>query len=230
MSGHKRGQETRQRILEEACIVFGEKGFRDATHAEICRRAGSNVAAINYYFGSKEELYRAVFEHLLQRNEELYPFDEGIKPDATPEQRLRAFIRAFLRRGFDKEPLKHLHNIRMTEMFDRSGHLDEVMEKWLSRDRSYILGLLRQMMGPDVPQRDVEWCEMSIVSQCFVVSHRPRDDTRKDIFGIEEAGVERLAEHVQAFSLAGIKAIARKTMLNSQNENSVGTKRGQEKR
>ena len=58
MTNQRRGQETKEAILENACKVFAEKGYRDATHAEICRCAGTNVASINYYFGSKENLYR----------------------------------------------------------------------------------------------------------------------------------------------------------------------------
>ena len=53
----KDGLETRQRLLEPASEVFAQKGFRDATIAEICREAGANVAAVNYHFGSKGELY-----------------------------------------------------------------------------------------------------------------------------------------------------------------------------
>lgn len=210
MGMHSRGQETRQRILEEACKLFGEKGFRDATHAEICSKAGSNVAAINYHFGSKEALYRAVFEHLSQRAEELYPFDEGLAPDASPEQRLYTFILAFLRRSFDPERLTHLHRIRMSEMFDPTGLLDEVMERQLASDRSRILGILRELMGPDVPQRAVEWCEMSVVGQCLMVAHGPRDHRHKDIFGISEVGIDRVAQHICEFSLAGVETVARK--------------------
>ena len=53
----KDGQETRHKILETACAAFAEKGYRDATNAEICQRAQVNSAAINYHFGSKDALY-----------------------------------------------------------------------------------------------------------------------------------------------------------------------------
>ncbi|MFA6240393.1 MAG: CerR family C-terminal domain-containing protein [Candidatus Hydrogenedentales bacterium] len=211
MIDRTRGQETRQRILEEACKVFGEKGFRDATHAEICREAGANVAAINYYFGTKEALYRAVFEHLSVLAETLYPFTQGVSESASPEDQLHAFVRAFLGRVFDPDQLKHLHRIRMAEMFDPTGLLDEVMDQHLAKDRGHILGILRQLLGTGVPERDLSWCEMSIVGQCLMVAHGPRDDRHKDIFGFSEAGVDLLAEHITDFSLAGVEAIRRKS-------------------
>ena len=210
MIDRTRGQETRQRILEEACKVFGEKGFRDATHAEICKFAGANVAAINYYFGTKEHLYKAVFEHLSGLAETLYPFDQGISESASPEEQLHAFVRAFLGRVFDPEQLRYLHRIRMAEMFDPTGLLDEVMDQHLAKDRGHILGILRQLLGAGVPERDLSWCEMSIVGQCLMVAHGPRDDRHKDIFGFNEAGVDLLAGHIKDFSLAGVEAIRRK--------------------
>ncbi len=47
-----------KKLLSAACDVFVEMGFRDATVAEICRRAGANISAVNYHFGSKETLYQ----------------------------------------------------------------------------------------------------------------------------------------------------------------------------
>ena len=50
------------RLLEAGLRVFAERGPKGATVREIARQAGQNVAAIAYYFGNKERLYRAVVE------------------------------------------------------------------------------------------------------------------------------------------------------------------------
>ena len=49
--------DPRRRLLETAGQIFAEKGFDGATVREICRRAGVNIAAVNYYFRDKEQLY-----------------------------------------------------------------------------------------------------------------------------------------------------------------------------
>ncbi len=62
---------TRERILDAALDLFGERGLTGTTVRDIARRAAVNVAAISYHFGGKEELYRAVAtsiaDHLLAR-------------------------------------------------------------------------------------------------------------------------------------------------------------------
>lgn len=210
MSGQKRGTATKEKILEEACRVFAEKGYRDATHAEICRRAGTNAASINYYFASKENLYRSVFGYLTQKLEFLYPLDGGLKKTSPPEKRLYAFIRAHLCRMFDPEHLGDLHRIRMAEMFDSTGLLEDLLADQLARDRGHIQQLLRELLEPKRTQRDIEWCELSIVGQCFMAAPGPLGKGPREIFKLTASEIDRLAEHIFIFSSAGVKAIQKK--------------------
>jgi AcrR family transcriptional regulator len=52
--------DSRQRILEAALDLFGERGLTGTTVRDIAAAAKVNVAAISYHFGGKDELYRAV--------------------------------------------------------------------------------------------------------------------------------------------------------------------------
>lgn len=212
MPAYRRGQKTKEKILAEACVVFAEKGFRDATHAEICRRAGANVAAINYYFESKESLYRAAFEYLLEKSDTLYPVDGRLCADATPEQRLYAFIRAHLRRMCDLDQLGCLHRLLRAEMLDSTGLLAESMSQRLAQDRKYILGIVQQLVGLEAPYRVVEWCEMSIIGQCFMAVPGPHGEKAgpQAIFGIKASEIDALVNHIFTFSLAGIEAVRRR--------------------
>lgn len=58
------GAATREALLCAAETEFSEKGFDMASTREICRRAGVNVALVNRYFGTKEDLYRLVAQRL----------------------------------------------------------------------------------------------------------------------------------------------------------------------
>lgn len=61
LSGSLAGQpETRERLLDAAESLFGERGFKGTSLRAITDRAGANVASVSYHFGSKLELLRAV--------------------------------------------------------------------------------------------------------------------------------------------------------------------------
>src|SRR4051794_32280307 len=93
-----------ERLLDAAGEVFAEVGYRDATIREICRRAGANVAAVNYHFGDKERLYSATLRHFANASMERFPIvPHDLPRNATPEQRLRAFVGSFLQRLFSDE-------------------------------------------------------------------------------------------------------------------------------
>ncbi len=207
MSGPRRGQRTKERILEEACKVFAEKGYRDATHVEICNRAGANAAAVNYYFSSKEALYRAAFEHLTEMADSLHPLDGGLPPGAPPEERLHVLIQAHLNRMSDPERLGSLHRIHMSEMFDSTGLLTELMARRLSHDRQHTLGIIGELLGPQANKREMEWCEMSTISQCFMAAPGPREEGPRHLFGLDIAAPADIAQHIFTFSMAGIQAI-----------------------
>ncbi len=209
MIERRRGGGTKGRILEEACKVFAEKGYRDATHAEICGRAEANAAAVNYYFTSKDNLYRAVFEHMTERVDRCHPLDGGLPETAPPERRLRALIHAHLSRIFYPGLMGDLHRIRMAEIFDPTGLLEDLLEERLDHDRKYTRKVLRDLLGPDAAERDVDWCEMSVVAQCFVGMPGPDGKGPRAIFGLVPAEVDHLAEHILRFSLAGIRAVRR---------------------
>ena len=203
----KDGEETRQKILDAACHVFGEKGYRGATHAAICDRAGVNTAAINYHFGSKSSLYRAVWDHIVQRVERLYPTDGGIAPDANATDRLSATVRALLERRTDQRSLRPFHNIRMMEMANPSGILDEAMTRWREKVRAHVVGILKSLLGPEATLREIELCEMSIVSQCLMAHGHPRRGSHRPPWHAATADLDVLVAHILRFSLAGINAV-----------------------
>lgn len=60
----QRGEDTRLRILRTALQVFAAEGYDGASTRTLARRANVNLPALQYYFGNKEGLYRAVVDHI----------------------------------------------------------------------------------------------------------------------------------------------------------------------
>src|ERR1700731_121655 len=57
---------TRAKIIKAASRAFAQHGYEGASIRTIVGEADVNQAAINYHFGSKEGLYRAVLQTALQ--------------------------------------------------------------------------------------------------------------------------------------------------------------------
>ncbi|MGE3451982.1 MAG: TetR/AcrR family transcriptional regulator [Burkholderiales bacterium] len=58
-------QDTKSRILDAAESLFMEHGFEATSLRQLTAAAGVNLAAVNYHFGSKEELFQAVLTRRL---------------------------------------------------------------------------------------------------------------------------------------------------------------------
>ena len=52
------GAVTRQKLLEAAETLFSEMGFDRVTVRDVTDKAGANVAAVNYHFGSRGVWWR----------------------------------------------------------------------------------------------------------------------------------------------------------------------------
>ena len=67
-----RPAETRERIVSVALRLFAEHGFKGVSVRDISAAAQVNIAAISYHFGSKQGLYRTIFETVLDEDEERF--------------------------------------------------------------------------------------------------------------------------------------------------------------
>lgn len=72
-----RGENAKVQLLVAAADVYGELGLDGATTRKIAQVSGQNIAAISYYFGSKEGLYLAVAQLIADTIKE--DFCENIK-------------------------------------------------------------------------------------------------------------------------------------------------------
>ena len=124
--GYKKSKSTREKLLAAAGDVFIEKGFRDATVAEICSRAEANVSAVNYHFGSKEALYQEAWRHSFKESMENYPLNGGVSESAPAEERLRGQLTSTIQRIADENNKDFF--IAQMEMVNPTGLLQEVMK------------------------------------------------------------------------------------------------------
>ncbi|NSW87663.1 MAG: CerR family C-terminal domain-containing protein [Syntrophobacteraceae bacterium] len=203
-----RGRDTRERLLDAAGEIFAQRGFRAATVREISRRAGANVAAVNYYFGDKERLYAAVVKYTFSKAVEKYPPTLGLENSSSPVERLKAFIRSFLFRILDEgRPAWH-GQLMMQEVAQPTAALDQLVDEAIRPLSNRLMGIVRDLLGADSNDEKVRLCTMSIIGQCVYFGHARSVITRlfSQTFGPVE--IEHLADHVTCFSFAAMKGIS----------------------
>ncbi|HUS91595.1 MAG TPA: CerR family C-terminal domain-containing protein [Phycisphaerae bacterium] len=206
---------TRERLLAAACELFGEKGYHEATIAEICGHAGANIAAVNYHFNSKEDLYVGAWRHSFEQSIRSHPPDGGVGPDAPAEEQFRGRIRALLRRIFD--PSCYEFALVSHEIANPTGLLTDAVEEAIAPLRRAMFALIREVIGPDADDRNVHLCQLSVMSQCLHLSHRKWHQRMgrergplPPLPGPADMDVDELVEHVVRFSLGGIHAAGRR--------------------
>lgn len=202
--------DTRQRLLEAAGEVFAERGFWNATVRDICRRAGANVAAVNYHFGDKEQLYAAVLLYAHRCAMEQYPHTMGLSPAATAVEKLYAFVLSFLWRVLDQGRPAWRDKLLARELLEPTAALDQLVEEELRPRAIYLEAIVQELVGPEAPVERIRLCTMSIVSQCLFYHNARNLLARLYPAQVYDAAmVERLAQHITQFSLGALQHVAR---------------------
>lgn len=198
---------TKKKLLIAAGDVFIEKGFRDATVAEICKRAEANISAVNYYFGSKEALYQETWRHSFAESVENYPLDGGIEYDSPPEERLKGQLISLMARIADENNRDFF--ISQREFLNPTGLLEEVMKSELIPMREKTLSVVREILGPDATEEQIQFSEMCIISMCIhpMLIRKGRQRTQDAEAPSIMDNIDAFSDHVIKFALAGIASI-----------------------
>ena len=208
MVQRKDGLHTREQLLAAGADLFAEKGYSDALVAEICDRAGANVAAVNYHFGGKEALYVEMWRRLMAEAESLYPPEGGVAPEAPLEERLHAHIFAMLQRMTDSGRLGNLHRLLEHERANPTGLIDDVIRRHREPGIQVLHGLVREGLGTATSDEVFQFTALSIINQCRgLIGCRPRAAHPLIKKPMSRAAIERLADHITRFSLGGMESI-----------------------
>ena len=206
MAQREDGAETRSRILNSACELFAEKGYRAARVADICDRAGANVAAVNYYFGDKANLYTEAWQEAFKKCAAPQLPDSA---NTLPEDQLQIYIHFLMQNYMDPDTQGQFTRLYLMELVNPTGLIRNMWHDLIEPRRQILLGIIRKIMETEVTDETVLFCEMSIITQCRALLTVRRSDLEY-LLGqsLSPDLIDRLADHITQFSLAGIKAVA----------------------
>lgn len=198
---------TKSRILDAAGAVFAEHGFDRATIREISSQAEVNLAAVNYHFGDKERLYKAVIRHAHELAIAQVPLPNW--DDSTlPSRKLRDFIENMLQRMLVMQRLPWQSRLMMREFLQPRSACLELVEDYIRPHFRLLVSIVGQIMPPGTPEDRLYKAAFSVVGQCLfykmngpVVDLLLPDDAVKQHFQIES-----LAAHIYEFTLRALTA------------------------
>jgi AcrR family transcriptional regulator len=118
---HADAQATQRRILDAASALFSEAGLGGATMRQIAKQAGVSLAMLHHYFGSKNDLYQACNDAMIQ---ELHELLGELKPGLTLARDIHEAIETTVRRTY-RFARRHRSTVQllMRSVMDR-GELD----------------------------------------------------------------------------------------------------------
>ncbi len=197
----------RERILTIAEDLLLEDGYDNVSIRELTDAAGVNVALVNYYFGSKRNLYlealRSKFSCAAKRKCAL--LHQSI--NANPDPDLRQIISAYVALHMSDDECVAATQSFLQLVSRQLAEDDDAMELLLQEMVTPIHQLLKNAIGkiyPKMPEAKISYCISSITGQIFhflrcpgafrtLAGHSETDDLR-----------ELVAEHIIEFSLKGI--------------------------
>ena len=196
---------TRERLLEAACSVFSETGFRAATVRDICARAGVNVAAVNYHFGDKLGLYTDV----LSNSSGAAAQDKiraAVSISKSPEEALRAFVRGMLEKMFEPDRPGWHFRIMIQELANPTPALATVVDHLIRPQYEQLCGVVGSILSKSPKHRITRLCVHSLIGQVTHYAHG-RAVIRHLWPELEMTVPQRneVADHIVRFTLSGLK-------------------------
>jgi AcrR family transcriptional regulator len=199
---------TRDKLIEAAGRVFAERGYYSATVREICRRAGANVAAINYHFGDKLGLYTEVLQQSVKASK-IDAMKNAFDGDALPEETLRAVIRARLASAARSGLADWQLGIMAHEFARPTPAVSHIINTVSRPLYERLLELIGRILDRPPGDPETRLCAHSVMGQILfyvlgapvLAQLWPQAEMTPDQMG-------RIADHIADFSLAYMRDVA----------------------
>lgn len=201
------GAQTRLQLLEMAGRVFAEQGYARATSKEICARAGANIAAVNYHFGSKDGLYAAVLEEAHARLVSIDIVTQVTRSEAGTADKLRMLLRQVVGEIGKRDQGAWELRVLSRELMAPTPMLERMMASQVAPKLKMVAAMIGEILGVPPTHPAVSRCLVSIIGPCgFLLITNP--DWQKQMFPTLVVDTDSLVDHMVAFTLGGLSAVA----------------------
>ena len=194
---------TRAKIIKAASSAFARHGYEGASIRAIVGAADVNQAAVNYHFGSKEGLYRAVLQTALRAL--MKDDDTASNPSAlSREAALRSFVLQQLRPMTARDKRSEYVRIFNWEALRPTPTFRKFMVEEAAPYFSIATALVRRFLPSAATDEQALLGALCLFGQCSIFVRNAEHLALLLHQKIDEAFVEALADTIATWAAGGL--------------------------
>ncbi len=197
---------TKERILHAAEDLFAQHGFAGTSLRQVTSRADVNIAAVNYHFGSKENLVHEVFKHRMDQMSEKRLASLAVATEKDPqdlEAILLAFIQPALALTMDR------HGASFVRVLARAyAEKNDGLRNFLSENYGQVLREFAKAIAyclPTLSKEELYW-RMDFTAGALTYAMADFGLIKRQAGVSEKVHCEKAAQQLIKFAQAGLKA------------------------
>lgn len=197
---------TKERILTAAEELFALHGFAGTSLRQVTTHADVNIAAVNYHFGSKENLVNEVFQRRMDDMSDKRLASLRAAVEADPKDLdgiLAAFIRPPLALTYDK------HGAAFVRVLARAyAEKNEGLRNFLSKNYGHVLKEFAKAISQCVPEMGKEelYWRLDFVAGALTYAMTDIGLMKKASGTSDKTHADKAAQALIRFAAAGLRA------------------------
>jgi AcrR family transcriptional regulator len=203
---------TRETILDTAERLFAEHGVAATSIRDITGAAGVNLGAINYHFGTKQELVGAVFKRRLEPvcDRQLALMENVLREAGDKSPSLEAVLEAMIRPTVEKSFEAGKRNLAFMRLVERSisepnNEVRRLMRTQMQEPIAFSLKLLA-LACPSLPMGELVWRMMFTMGALHNMLQKVAQDDLLPPEMRKGLKAETMIRRLVTFAAAGMRA------------------------
>ncbi|HAI10993.1 MAG TPA: hypothetical protein DCM28_04770 [Phycisphaerales bacterium] len=204
--------QTKRKLINAAGEIFGQVGLEAATIQQITSRAGTSLAAVNYHFTDKFNLYNEVVQEAYDIVIDTFRQIQSIQEEGTPTERLEHFVRNFFTILMEQERPTWQCDILARDLQSPNQSAETQLKELTDAIHNSLGDLISEIAQVKLEPEQMLYFQTSIIGQClYYVDHQEFHDRLHSDFKPVAQRMEQIIKHITAFSVAAIQGMCRPT-------------------
>ena len=199
---------TKERLLNEGESLFAQKGYDAVSVRQITTAAQCNLAAVNYHFGNKQNLYLEVFRARwvprARRLQEHFRKSLALRDSPSPTAVAKALAEAFLTGPLSDEERHRHHQLVVRELGQPTEAFELVADQVMRPFFKELADTFRSFMPEGLGEERLMLNILSMFSMVLYFNFARVAVTRITGREYDSAFKARLVQHIVEFSLRGL--------------------------